>query len=249
MKLSAVVITFNEEKNIGRFLDSVSDIADEIIIADSFSTDRTREIAEQYPSVRFITNVFVGYGPQKNFALSQCNGEWILFPDADEVIDDRAKASIRKVLSGNADADVYQIKFNNILLGKHLRYGGWGSVSRERFFRSGFGKYSDDNVHEKFITTGRKATLEGRINHYTYHSVSHHIDKINRYSTLMADKYAATGKKVGILKLVFSPWFTFIKDYIFKLGFLDGVTGLYAAVITSYYVFLKYFKLYLKNRS
>lgn len=249
MRLSAVVITFNEEKNIGRFLESVADIADEIIIVDSFSTDSTKEIAAKYPSVRFITHQFAGYGPQKNFALSQCSGEWILFPDADEIIDNQAKDSIREIISGKGEADVYRIKFNNILLGKHLRYGGWGSVSRERLFRKGFGKYSDDKVHEKFLTSGRIAELEGRINHYTYSSVSQHIDKINRYSTLMAEKYALAGKKVGVIKIVFGPFFNFINVFIFKLGFLDGIMGLYAAVCTSYYTFLKYIKLYLRNSS
>lgn len=249
MRLSAVVITFNEEKNIGRFLDSVSDIADEIIIADSFSTDRTREIAAGYPTVRFITHQFTGYGAQKNFALSQCSGEWILFPDADEIIDDQAKESIKQIIAGNAEADVYQIKFNNILLGRHLRYGGWGSVNRERLFRKGFGEYSNDQVHEKFLTSGRIAELKGRINHYTYSSVSQHIDKINRYSTLMAEKYALAGKKVGVIKIVFAPFFSFINTFIFKLGFLDGIMGLYAAICTSYYTFLKYIKLYLRNSS
>lgn len=249
MKLSVVVITLNEEKNIGRFLKTVADIADEVIIVDSYSTDRTKEIASEHPSVTFISNEFKGYGQQKNFALSKCRGEWILFPDADEVVDEQAKESIKQIIAGKGNADVYLLKFNNILLGKHLRYGGWGSVSRERFFRNGFGEYSDDKVHEKFLTSGRISTLNGRINHYTYHSVSQHIDKINRYSTLMAEKYVSAGKKVGIIKIVFTPWFTFIKDYIFKLGFLDGVIGLYAAVTTSYYAFLKYIKLYLRKKS
>jgi glycosyltransferase involved in cell wall biosynthesis len=249
MKLSAVVITFNEEKNIERFLNSVNGIADEIVVVDSFSTDRTQEIAERFDKVRLIRHPFDGYGMQKNFALSQCKGEWILFPDADEIIDETAKNSIRKTISGKGEADFYEIEFNNILLGKHLKYGGWGSTFRERFFRNGHGKYSEDRVHEKFLGTGTKGILEGRISHYTYSSITQHVDKINRYSDLMADKYAAGGKKVSVLKIVFSPYFTFLKNYLFKLGFLDGLTGFYAAVTTSYYSLLKYLKLHEKLKS
>lgn len=250
MKLSAVVITFNEEKNIERFLKSVNDLADEIVVVDSFSTDRTRELAETFEKVRFITHEFSGYGTQKNYALAQCKGEWVLFPDADEILDEEARNSIRKIINtGDQTAEVYNVEFNNILLGKHLKYGGWGSIFRERFFRRSAGRFSDDKVHEKFIFSGKKEVLPGKINHYTYSSVFQHVDKINRYSEMMAQKYAEAGKKVSIWKILFSPWFTFFRNYFFKLGFLDGLIGFYAAITSSYYSLLKYLKLYLIKKA
>lgn len=244
MKLSVCYIIFNGERIIEKSIRSVYEIADEIIVVDSFSTDKTEEICTGFPKVKFIKKKFEGFGDQKNYTLAQTSGEWILFLDSDEVPDAVAVQAIKDILNSSAPAyKVYTIHFNNILLKKTIRYGGWGTVWRERFFRKGHGKYSDDLVHESFITQDKIGKLPGNIDHYTYKSIAHHIEKINNYTQLMAEKKVANGKKVSLFKIIFSPFFDFMKTYFFKLGFMDGVAGFYISVTGAFYTFLKYIKI------
>lgn len=245
MKLSVAIITFNEDRIIGKTLNAIHDLADEIIIVDSFSKDCTEEICAQFPNVKFITQRFLGFGKQKNFAIEQCQSEWILFLDSDEVLDDEAKKSIRKIISEDLpEFNVYDIEFNNIFLGETLKYGGWGNIKRERLFRKGFGKYSEDIVHEEFISSEKKGKLAGKINHYTYKDIYHHIEKSNKYTSMMAEKMYKNGKKSSVLKIIFKPLYQFIKSYFLRLGFLDGLVGYYAATTAAFYTFLKYKKLH-----
>jgi glycosyltransferase involved in cell wall biosynthesis len=250
MPLSLAVITYNEEENIVRLLDSLKNTVDEIVIVDSFSTDKTKEICTQkYPQVKFFERKFNGYGEQKNHALDLCSHEWILFLDADEVPDEDLKNSIQKITSSDhPEFSVYKTKFNNHL-GIHLiKFGGWGNVYRERLFRKDCARYSDDKVHEYLITNKKSGILGGTLNHYTYKSIQHHITKINKYSDLMAEKMFERGKKIKRFKIIVSPIYEFIKVFIFKLGFMDGFPGYYIAKTMSYYTFLKYIKLYEKIR-
>lgn len=244
MKLSVVVITFNEEKNIKRFIESVHNISDEIVIVDSFSTDNTAKICQSFTKVKFLQHPFEGYGIQKNWALSQCSGEWILFLDADEILDQKAKDHIINIISQPADFYVYKIKFQNIFLNKILKYGGWGKVYRERFFKKGHGKYNNAEVHESFLTQDTVGTLKGHLNHFTYRDIHHHIEKMNKYTSMMAKQMHKMGKSVNMFKLIFSPFFQFIKSYILQKGFLDGIVGFYIAISSAFYTFLKYIKLY-----
>lgn len=244
MKLSVCYIVFNGERIIGKSIGSVYDIADEIIVVDSFSTDKTEEICTGFSKVKFIQKKFEGFGSQKNYTLAQASGEWILFLDSDEVPDATAVQAIKDILNNsNPPYKVYHIHFNNILLNKTIKYGGWGNVWRERFFRKGHGKYSDDLVHESFITQDKIGKLPGNIDHYTYKSIAHHVEKINSYTQLMAEKKVANGKKVSMIKVIFSPFFDFIKTYFFKLGFLDGIAGFYISISGAFYTFLKYIKI------
>lgn len=244
MKLSVCYIVFNGERIIGKSIGSVYDIADEIIVVDSFSTDKTEEICTGFSKVKFIQKKFEGFGNQKNYTLAQASGEWILFLDSDEVPDATAVQAIKDILNnGSPSYKVYHIHFNNILLNKTIKYGGWGNVWRERFFKKGHGKYSDDLVHESFITQDKIGKLPGNIDHYTYKSIAHHIEKINSYTQLMAEKKVANGKKVSMIKIIFSPFFDFIKTYFFKLGFLDGIAGFYISISGAFYTFLKYIKI------
>lgn len=250
MALSLAIITYNEEENIVRLLDSLIDTVGEIIIVDSFSTDKTKEICtQQYPQVKFFEKKFNGYGEQKNHALNLCSHDWVLFLDADEVPDEKLRNSIRKIAtSENPEFNIYKAKFNNHL-GIHLiRFGGWGNVCRERLFRKKYATYSDDKVHEFLITDQKAGLLEGKIDHYTYKSIHHHVSKINKYSDMMAEKMFEKGKKINRFKIIVSPIFEFIKVFIFKLGFLDGFPGFYIAKTMSYYTFLKYIKLREKIR-
>ncbi len=250
MALSLAIITYNEEENIVRLLDSLADTVDETIIVDSFSTDKTKEIcAQKYPQAKFFEKKFNGYGEQKNHALHLCSHEWVLFLDADEVPDEDMKRAIKTIISSEStEFNVYKAKFNNHL-GIHLiKYGGWGNVYRERLFRKKYARYSDDKVHEFLITDQKSGLLEGKLNHYTYKSIHHHVSKINKYSDMMAEKMFERGKKINRFKIIVSPIFEFIKVFIFKLGFLDGFPGFYIAKTMSYYTFLKYIKLREKIR-
>ncbi|CAI8710839.1 glycosyltransferase family 2 protein [Chryseobacterium sp. IT-36CA2] len=245
MPISLAIITYNEEENIVRLLNSLADTADEVIIVDSFSTDKTKEICTQkYPQVKFFEKKFNGYGEQKNHALNLCSHEWVLFLDADEVPDEEMKKSIKKIVSSEStEFNVYMAKFNNHL-GMHLiKYGGWGNVYRDRLFRKKYARYSDDKVHEFLITDQKSGLIEGKLNHYTYKSIHHHVTKINKYSDMMAEKMFERGKRINRFKIIVSPIFEFIKVFIFKRGFLDGFPGFYIAKTMSYYTFLKYIKL------
>jgi len=250
MSISLAVITYNEEENIIRLLDSITDTVDEIIVVDSFSTDKTKEICTQkYPQIKFFEKKFNGYGEQKNHALNLCSCEWVLFLDADEIPNEDLKNSIKKITSSqNPEFNVYKVNYNNHL-GIHLiKFGGWGNVYRERLFRKKCAKYSADNVHEFLITDEKCGLLKGKVDHYTYKSIRHHIDKINKYSDMMAQKMFEKGKRINRFKIIISPVFEFIKVFFFKLGFLDGFPGFYIAKTMSYYTFLKYIKLYEKIR-
>ncbi len=250
MKISVAIITFNEERLIGTLLNAVCEIADEIIIIDSYSTDKTEEICTSFPKVRFIKRKFDGFGTQKNFALDQCCGKWIFFPDADEIPDDVAKKSMMEIAnSSQTHFDVYRLEFNNIFLGKTLKYGGWGNTWRERFFLNGSGKFTEDIVHEGYKTTGTIGKMAGKINHFTYRDIHHHIEKSNKYTTMMAEKMDLQGKTSSTTKIIIKPAFQFIKSYLLRLGFLDGLVGYYAAKTAAFYTFLKYMKLYeIRNR-
>ncbi len=245
MKLSVAIITFNEERIIEKNLSAVHNLADEIIIVDSFSTDSTQEICSKFPKVKFIQQKFLGFGKQKNFAIEQCQSEWILFLDSDEIPNEELINSIRKIISEpKPEFNVYDVEFNNVFLGETLKYGGWGNIKRERFFKKGHGKYSEDIVHESFITTENKGKLKGKINHYTYKDIYHHIEKSNKYTSMMAEKMYRNGKKSNIFKILFKPMFQFFKSYFLRLGFLDGLVGYYAAATAAFYTFLKYKKLH-----
>ncbi|GAA5100101.1 glycosyltransferase family 2 protein [Chryseobacterium ginsengisoli] len=250
MPLSLAIITYNEEENIVRLLDTVIDIVDEIVIVDSFSTDKTKEICTQmYPKVKFFEKKFNGYGEQKNHALNLCTQDWVLFLDADEVPNEEMKKSIREIVDSPCSKfDIYNAKFINHLGIYIIKHGGWGNVERERLFKRDAAIYSDDKVHEFLIVNKKQGCLNGKIHHYTYKSIHHHVSKINKYSDMMAEKMFEKGKRVKRFKIIFSPFYEFNKVFFFRFGFLDGFAGFYIAQTMSYYTFLKYIKLREKVR-
>ncbi|MRJ07401.1 glycosyltransferase family 2 protein [Ornithobacterium rhinotracheale] len=244
--LSVAIITYNEEKNIGRTIDAIHNIADEIIVVDSFSSDKTKEICLSFEKIKWFERKFDGFGHQKNYALSLCSGKWILFIDADEVVSKELRKSILEIVNNSLlDRKVFNIQLENYIFGKHVKYGGWGSIWRERFFAKDSVKYSDDLVHEKIVTNEKKYILEGTIKHHTYHSIFHHIEKMNLYTEDMSIKMLANGKKSSIFKIIIKPPFSFFKAYVLQKGFLDGFMGLYLAATHALYTFLKYSKLYI----
>ncbi len=244
MGLSVAIITYNEERIIFQNLSKINTIADEIIIVDSYSQDRTFEICSSFSKVKWYQRKFDGFGFQKNYALSKCNFEWVLFLDADEIPDESALNEIVTISKKeNPEFSSYQIKFKNYILGKHVKYGGWGKTYRNRFFKKESAKYSPDNVHESLITSGPSGTLKGMIHHYPYKNIHHHLEKMNSYSDLMAKHRFNQGKTSSVINIIISPLFEFFKKYIINFGFLDGYIGFYSASIYSFYTFLKYAKL------
>jgi glycosyltransferase involved in cell wall biosynthesis len=242
-KLSVVVITFNEESNIERCLNSVKSIADDVVIVDSYSTDKTQEIAKKL-GARVIFQKFLGHIEQKNFAITQAKYPLILSLDADEAIDDKLKEEIIKI-KDKRSADGYAINRYNNYVGKWIDYGAWKSDFKLRLWDSRNGKWGGINPHDVFEMQ-EQAIIEkiaGNILHWSYKSVEEHQNKIEYFSDIAAKAYKKKGKKSSWFKIIFSPCFRFIRDYIFKLGFLDGSYGFIIAKLTAYEVYLKYKKL------
>ena len=249
MKLSVGIITFNEENRIGKTLDSIKDLADEIIIVDSESSDRTVQIAESKGAKIFIEK-WKGYGAQKNSVLEKCKGEWVLLIDADEVISVQLKEKIKKIINSEKTSNnVYKIKLRNIAFGREIKFGGWDDYVI-RLWKNGVVKISEREVHEKYETTEKIGKIKEKIIHYTYDNIYEFLEKLNRYTTQSAVQYMKERKNAGILKIYSKMLFRFIKMYIFQLGFLDRYEGYLLSKYSSIYTMTKYTKLreeYYKN--
>lgn len=242
-KLSAVVVTYNEENNIERCLRSLLGVVDEIIVVDSFSSDRTKEICNQI-GVKFITHRWQGFAEQKNFASTLAANDWILSIDADEALSDELKASITKV---KKEFSGYYYRLNRLTnyCGRWIKTCGWYPEKRLRLFDRRSATWSGDFIHETVATTTDVTAplLGGDLLHYSYPSIEAHVLRADSYSTLGARKLLAAGKTFSWLNVLFRPPFKFIKMFIFQRGFLDGYYGLCIAAISSYSIFLKYSKL------
>lgn len=238
--ISVLVITKNEEKNIERCLKSVIQIAHEIIVVDSLSSDRTVEIAKTYTDKVYV-NPWPGYSKQKEFAISKTICDWVLWLDADEEISQELASEITNL---DFKKDGYLIPRLVYYLGRWIRHCGWFPDYTLRLFRKEKGYFSDVLVHESFVMDGEKEKLKNVIFHYPYSSISHHIDKMNGYTSLSAEQMLAKGKKGSVLSAFFHAFSRFIKMFVLKCGFLDGSQGFVISVLGSYYVFLKYIKLY-----
>lgn len=242
-KLSVVVITYNEEKNLGRCLDSVAEIADEILIVDSHSTDKTIEIARA-KSARVILHTFEGHVAQKNYAFEQAVYDFVLSLDADEVLDEMAQQEIQ-ALKSTWQGEGYILRRRNNYCGTWIRYGGWYPDKKLRLVNRKKGSWQGRNPHDLYkLQTGVPSQeLQGHILHYTLNSLKDHIDTINSFSGLAAQAKYESGAKASLFKILFAPLFKFIKGYFFQLGFLDGYHGFMIAVVSSYASFLRYAKL------
>lgn len=244
MKISAVIICFNEELNIERCLKSVLDIVDEIVVVDSYSTDQTERICEKY-SVRFIKNRFDGYVEQEKFATSQASFDYILTIDADEELSSRLRSSIQAVKHAPA-ADAYYVTRLNNFCGKFIRFGEWNPDRKIRLWNRTKGEWSGENPH--YLVQMRPgsivAALQGDLFHYTYKVPSDHFVQMDKFSEIGAQEAFKNGKKTRpLVHLVLYPFFIFIKSYIFKLGFMDGLPGYYVALHGAFFRYMKYMKL------
>ena len=239
--LSVVVITYNEEANIGRVLESVR-LADEHIVLDCGSTDRTLEIARTF-GARTFTEKWKGYSAQKNSAIDKASGDWVLSLDADEAGEPELMKEIRHVLDHNPPVNGYYIPRKNYFLGRWIRHGGFYPDRKLRLFRRGLGRFVERPVHEVVQVDGPTGMLNHALVHNAYPTLEGYIQHINRYSSLGAEIVVTEGRGgFSLLNIVISPLATFLYNYFFRLGLLDGREGLLLHLYHSAYVSWKYAK-------
>lgn len=243
-RISVVIITFNESNNIARCIHSLAAIADEILISDSHSTDDTVKIAEAL-GAKVILHPFTGYGATKNNANDHAQFDWILSVDADEEPDELLIQSISRIKKALSADTVYEFQRLNNYCGQWIKHGGWYPDKKVRLFNRTQVKWNLAEVHETLEIPPhfKRVLLGGKLLHYSYTSVAGHLEKVDKYSTRGAEEAKKKGKRSSFIKIYLSPSFRFLRDYIFKLGFLDGYYGFVIAKITAKEVYLKYKKL------
>ena len=243
IQLSAVVITHNEERDISRCLQSLKTVADEILVVDSFSTDKTVEIAQAL-GAKVIQHAFEGYGTQKDYAQLQARYDWVLNIDADEVISPELAQSILAVKQ-NPTHDAYKLNILTNYSGQWIRHSGWYPSYKLRFWNRTKGSMRATQVHEGWHLHDKNAkaqNLKGDLLHYSYDSISDHIRKIDYYTDLGARVSAEQGKNYSLFQVWFRPKWTFFSNFILRLGFLDGYYGYVVCKISAFTAFLKYAK-------
>jgi glycosyltransferase involved in cell wall biosynthesis len=242
-KLSVITLAYNEEHNIAECLATVR-WADEIIVVDSGSTDRTAELARQFTD-KVLNVEWRGYGATKNLALEHATGEWILWLDADERVPEELAAEMQAIIRNN-DGTIagYSVARRAYFLGRWIRHCGWYPGRVTRLFRKSRARFTESNVHEQIVVDGPIGTLQHDLLHYTDPNLQHYFHKFNRYTSLAAADLQAAGRKFSLLDILLRPAFLFFKMYILRRGFLDGMQGFILCVVSSAYVFTKYAKLW-----
>jgi len=246
-KFSVSIITLNEEKNIDSCLKSVIDLTDDIIVVDSGSTDRTKEICEKYP-VRFIYNKFVDYGTQKAFAASQSKYDFVLSIDADEMLSDKLIESIKNIKVLDEQNIAFSFNRLNFHCGKPVKHCGWYPDKKLRLWNKKFGNWQG-SIHETIVfeKSPKIIHLEGDLYHFTYNSYFEHINQAMNFAVRNAEKDYVNGKRASLLKVLCSFWIKFVSIYLFKAGFLDGFTGFFISITGAYATFFKNVELYKKK--
>ncbi|MEK7309560.1 MAG: glycosyltransferase family 2 protein [Planctomycetota bacterium] len=253
-KISVCIICFNEEDNIRRCLESVKWVKDrggEIVIVDSFSTDKTLGIVREYTD-KVFQNKWPGFVNQKNHALSLAQNEWVLSVDADEVISDQLRDEIISewAKGGYENKDAYWMKRHTFYLGQWINHGGWYPDYKIRLARKSKSKWGGMDPHDRIIMEQGSSTgkLNNDIVHYTYKNLAHQIKTIDRFSDASSEALMNAGQTFCLCNLLFRPPVKFIETYLFKLGFLDGLPGLIISVASAFYVFIKYAKMWEKKK-
>lgn len=247
--LSAVIIAFNEEEDLPRCLKSVCDLADEILVVDSGSTDKTVEIAKKFGAKVYVRK-FDNYAGQKNFAASKAKGNWILSLDADEEISPELALEIQPILTSRQSANVaYSIPRKNIILGKLIRYTRWQPELDRHIWlwKRNKGKWEGD-VHEEIIIEGNVGKLKYPKVHYQYKNVGEFLDMMNRYSELDAQKRVRSGNRLSLIRLFLDPFYNFSVRYFYRLGFLDGWRGFFLSYLMAIYHLELWIKIWERRR-
>lgn len=241
--LSVIIITRNEERNIAECLQSVS-WANEIIVVDANSTDRTVELAKQ-STPRVYVKQWLGFAAAKNFALEQATNDWVLWLDADERVTPELTREIQDILENSTlTHKSFEVARRAYFLGKWIKHCGWYPGYVVRLFRRETARFNDSRVHEKLEIEGTAGRLKNDLVHYTDHNLIHYFSKFNRYTSLAAQDLWETGKRFSLYDVLVRPPFLFFKMYFLRLGFLDGMHGLILSLISAAYVFVKYVKLW-----
>ena len=236
--LSVAIITLNEERNIAACLHSVK-WANEIVVCDSGSRDRTVEIAASYGAQTF-RDEWRGFAGHKNLAVERCRREWVLVLDADERVSEALRQEIEGVLGSAEPADGYSIGRRNYFVGEWVRHGGWYPDRSVRLFRNGRGRFQPRAVHEAVEVAGTVGALRESLEHHTYSSVREFLQRMARYADLAAEEMRAAGKRSGVIDLTLRPVWTVLRMYVLQRGFLDGWRGLVLAGLYGAYTFVKY---------
>ena len=250
MQISAVIITLNEESNIAEAIASV-DFADEIVVVDAESKDRTVEIARSL-GARVIVNPWPGFSAQKQFATDSATNDWVLSLDADERVSAELKTELLDLMAAGPAVDGFRIPRLSFYLGKPIRHGGWYPDRQLRLFNRRKGRWNGRTIHESFETSdaGIVGRVNGEIQHYTVNSLREHAEMIAvRYAPLAADQMLAEGRRTSVFKAAISGAATFIRSYFFRLGFLDGFAGYCIAFFAAFHNTLKHLLLLEKQRS
>jgi len=240
-RLTVTIITLNEEKNLPRALDSVKGLADEIVVVDSGSADRTRALAREH-GARVFERGFTDYSEQKNYAAAQASHEWVLSLDADEELSPELQQSVERWKDSEAKAAAYGMQRRAFYIDRWINHSGWYPDPKLRLYRRDRARWVGA-LHEGLEFEGPTGWLEGELRHYTVKSFQQHVRSVRRYTTLAAQQLYAQGRRRWLLSFLFAAPWTLVRTLVFQLGFLDGRRGLQIAVMASYYVFLKYWKL------
>jgi glycosyltransferase involved in cell wall biosynthesis len=248
-QLTGVIITLNEEQKIVATLEALTQVAEEIIVVDSFSTDKTAEFCARFPKVKFFQRAFTNYGDQKQYAIDLATNDWIISIDADEVISDELIQTIIDIKPKLDIACSYAFRRLDNFCGKWLYSGGFFPTYKERIINRTVSRI-EGSVHEVFVHKKPVSLvkLRGYLYHYSIGSISEHLDLMEKYSTMAALMMYEKGKKIWYPIIYLKALYRFFRMYVFQLGFLDGAMGFVMAINTAYYVYLKYLKLYLMER-
>jgi glycosyltransferase involved in cell wall biosynthesis len=246
-RVSASIICRDEEHNIEDCLRSVA-WCDEIVVVDSGSTDRTVELAQKHTG-RVLFHEWPGYVAQKNFALDQCSGDWVLSLDADERCTAELREAVERELPTADGLAGFEVRRHVKYLGRWINHGGWYPDWRLRVVRKGRARWGGTDPHDKLIPEGPVRRLDAEIHHFTYRDFAHQIRIINHFSDVVSEDLFKRGKGIPVLRSLFRPPWKFFECYVWKLGFLDGFPGFVIAAGSAFYIFARYVKLWERRRA
>ena len=238
-RISAVVTTYNEEHNIGDCVESLL-WCDEIVVVDSFSTDRTPEIARSYPKVRFLQRTYMGSASQKNWSMDQTRCEWLLIFDADERCTPELQGEITALLAAGPGADAYTIKRRAYFMDREIRHSGWQHDRVVRLVKRGAGRYPNKRVHADMRTRGPAPVLNHPMLHFMVESFDQYLPRIVKYGFWGAAQGWTTNRRSGFAEVLGRPLWRFVRMYFFQLGFLDGMPGLVFCMLQAFGTYLKW---------